>query len=442
MNHSTTKPNLIVLILALAATLFILWRVLIIGMSEYYVDKAINGDAGAIRSALSWNANHPKAQYLEARQISASDPDKAEILLTASLLENPTDVEAIQAMARLQFAKGNKELANNLMLESTRLAPANKYIRLDAGQFWADTGQWDKAIESWRQALTTSPQLGKELYPVLLQLTENKETLPLLTPLIENPPEWWDTYTEYLALNAKNLDIVATVAAMRMQSSVPLSIDERRYVVRRMMKDGQWPRAYIAWVNGLDHTQLGYLGSIYDGSFELEPSNEGFGWHITKNRNVSIRKQRTYGGTGDKALQLTFEGEEMIFKHLYQPLYLTLGGHEFTANLKTDRLKSRGGLKWVIRCAGDQKIVLGESPRLLGSSEWREVKFRFEVPNSKECSIGQILRLESTGQRAYDHKLEGDIWFGRLVIRAVRKPPAPVKPEQKAAKKETVKGRK
>ena len=86
MNHPITKPNLIVLILALAATLFILWRVLIIGMSEYYVDKAINGDTGAIRSALSWNANHPKAQYLEARQISASDPDKAEILLTASLL--------------------------------------------------------------------------------------------------------------------------------------------------------------------------------------------------------------------------------------------------------------------------------------------------------------------------------------------------------------------
>lgn len=435
MDTQKSRPNKFLLLLTLGVILFILWRVLIIGMSEYYVIKAENGDVGAIRNALSWNANHPKAQYLEARQQSRSDPFNAEKLLTASLLENPTDVDALQARAELQYAYGNKDLANTLMLESTRLAPANKFVRLDAGRFWARTGQWDKAIESWRQALTTSPQLGEEVFPILMQLAEGKETLDLLEPLIENPPEWWDKFVEYLAENTKSLDTVATVAALRIKSGVPFSADERKFVVRRLMKDGKWPRAYIAWVNGLDSTQIRYLGSIYDGNFELEPSNEGFGWYITKNKAVSIRKQRTYGGDGEKALQLTFNGQEMIYKHMYQPLYLTIGEHEFRANLKTDRLKTRGGLKWVVRCAGDQKIVLGESARLLGSSEWREVTFRFKVPNSKECGIGQILRLESTGQRPYDHKLEGDIWFSQLGIRPVRQAPVAAKTVKKSKKR-------
>jgi hypothetical protein len=434
MNDPTTKPNKTILILSLAVALFILWRILVIGMSEYYVDKALYGDTGAIGSALSWNEDHPKAQYLEARQILKSDPEKAEALLTASLLENPTDTGAMQAMAELQFANGNKELANKFMLESTRLAPANKLTRIDAGFFWARTGQWDKAIENWRQALTTSPELGKQIYPVLMQIAENKESLILLKPLIENPPEWWDKFTEYLAKNAKNLDTVATVASLRKQSNVPLSEDERQNLVQRLMKDGQWPRAYIAWANGLDNKQIKYLGSIYDGAFKMEASNHGFGWHISKVKGVSIRKQRSYGSSDDKALLLTFDGKEMVFKHLFQPLYLTVGEHEFTANLKTDRLSSRGGLKWFIRCAGDEKIILGEGPRMLGSSEWRQLKFKFKVPDSKECRNGQILRLESTGQRTYDHILEGDIWFDRLTIRAVPKPATPLTTEQKAAK--------
>ncbi|MCK5360888.1 MAG: hypothetical protein KAJ95_09700, partial [Gammaproteobacteria bacterium] len=198
MNDPSIKPNRTILILSLIAILFILWRVLVIGMSEYYVSKALDGDTDAISSALSWNANHPKAQYLQARQILSTDPEKAENLLTTSLQSNPTDTSALQAMAELQLAKGNRELSNKFMLESTRLAPANRHIRIDAGFFWAKTGQWDMAIENWQQALTTSPGLGNEIYPVLMQLAENEESLILLKPLIENPPEWWDNFSEYL----------------------------------------------------------------------------------------------------------------------------------------------------------------------------------------------------------------------------------------------------
>ena len=96
MNDSTTKPNKTKLILSLGVMLFVFWRILVIGMSEYYVDKALNGDEAAISSALSWNSNHPKAQYLRASQILSSDPEQAEMLLTASLLKNPTDVDAMQ----------------------------------------------------------------------------------------------------------------------------------------------------------------------------------------------------------------------------------------------------------------------------------------------------------------------------------------------------------
>ena len=170
MNAPVTKPNKIILILALGLILFITWRVLVIGMSEYYVEKVLSGDTGAIKSALQWNANHPRAQYLQALQLIESDPARAEELLRSSILSNPTDPLAMQVMAELKLAAGDQQTANKLIVESSRLAPADTTVRTQAGAYWARTGQWEQAIAEWRDALTTSPSLGSQIFPVLLQL--------------------------------------------------------------------------------------------------------------------------------------------------------------------------------------------------------------------------------------------------------------------------------
>jgi hypothetical protein len=304
------------------------------------------------------------------------------------------------------------------MDQATRLMPAHKTLRRYAARYWALRERWDKALENWRAALTTDPSLGKEIFPVLLTVAEIEAARPLLKSLIQDPPVWWDRFFEYLAKKAIDPETLIAVATMRHLSDVPLSENERKYLVRRLKQEGQWPEAYLVWINGLTDEQRRYLGGIYDGGFELEPANEGFGWYFPDMKSLVVNRQHAYGIQGKKALHLIFKNREMRFQHLYQPLFLAPGNHAFRASVRTDRLQARGGLRWVLRCAGDTDIVLGESNRLLGSGEWRTITFRFAVPESSQCS-GQLLRLESTGQTSYDHKLKGEIWFDRLAIRSV-----------------------
>lgn len=413
------KISVMYRVLALVLVLFVSWRLMVLGMSEHYVRQALEGDVTALDKALSWNGSHPKALYLKAKQLVGTDPEQAERLLKKSILENPVDGRPVAVLAQLMLAKGETEKADALMDQAIRLMPAHKTLRLYVARYWAQRERWGKALDNWRAALTTDPALGKEIFPVLLQVAEIEAARPLLKSLTQDPPAWWDQFFDYLAQKVIDPETLITVATMRHLSDVPLSKSERKSLVGRLQKDGQWPEAYLVWINGLTDEQRRHLGGIYDGGFELAPANEGFGWHFPTMKGLLVNRQHTYDIQGKKALHLIFKDKEMRFHHLYQPLFIAPGNHVFRARVRTDRLQTRGGLKWVLRCAGDTDIVLGESNRLLGSSEWRMITFRFAVPESSQCS-GQLLRLESTGRNTYDHKLKGEIWFDRLAIRSVR----------------------
>jgi len=119
------------------------------------------------------------------------------------------------------------------------------------------------------------------------------------------------------------------------------------------------------------------------------------------------------------ALHLQFSDKEMRFSHLKQILFLQPGEHEFAVDVKLGFLRGRGGLKWMVRCAGEGSALLGSSNKLIGTGKWETVKFQFTVPKERECE-GQFLRLESTGKHTFDHKLEGNIWFDKVIIKRVR----------------------
>jgi hypothetical protein len=87
--------------------------------------------------------------------------------------------------------------------------------------------------------------------------------------------------------------------------------------------------------------------------------------------------------------------------------------------VRTESLETQGGLKWVLRCLVPDTRSLGESERFLGSNEWRDFGFEFEVPEA--CRMQEI-RLESAGKRPFEHKIDGGAWFDRLAVRRVSTP--------------------
>jgi hypothetical protein len=86
-------------------------------------------------------------------------------------------------------------------------------------------------------------------------------------------------------------------------------------------------QAYLAWVNSLTGTQREQLGLLYDGSFELAPTNWGFDWHMNAKCDALVDRMRTFGSEGTKSLHLLFARYQGPFDGVYQVLFLDPGAY-------------------------------------------------------------------------------------------------------------------
>ncbi|TNF98652.1 MAG: hypothetical protein EP297_07495, partial [Gammaproteobacteria bacterium] len=240
--RSITFKSIIVL-----ALLFAAWRILALGVSDYYVDRALDGDITSIDKALSWNGKHSKALYLKAKQIEKTEPHKAMELLQLALREKPSDARPLVVMVRILAAQKKWGQADQLMSLATKRMPANKSIRLRAATYWVERQRLDYAINEWSIALSIAPDLGNRIFPVFTKVADNKNIRDLLKPLTRDTPVWWDKFFQYLSRHAKSYTTVMYIADLRRNAPDSLTSAERNMLVARLIKDNQWENAYIAW---------------------------------------------------------------------------------------------------------------------------------------------------------------------------------------------------
>ena len=77
--------------------------------------------------------------------------------------------------------------------------------------------------------------------------------------------------------------------------------DERRCLIERLQRDGQWPDAYLVWLNGLPLEQRQRVGYVFNGGFELPLSNAGFDWRIPAQDGAVVSAEPGDGVTGKRA---------------------------------------------------------------------------------------------------------------------------------------------
>ncbi|WP_456375046.1 tetratricopeptide repeat protein [Thiolapillus sp.] len=410
------RKHVVFSLLILFMGLLLAWRILVTGLGDHYTRKARLGDAQAVDSALLWNGNQPRALYLKGRLLMETDPQKAIDLLRRAIVLNPGDAEPMQVLANLLLQSGKPDQADSLMVLAIERMPANKDVRFRAADYWMARGDLDKAVQNWAAVLELDSDQGKRIYPLLANLAENPATRGVLNRLLQSPPSWWNGFFAYLAKHAERLETVVRIATLRHASKTPLSDEERAMLVERLQKEQQWPEAYLVWINGLSQKQRRYLGSVFDGGFELPPGNGGFFWYFPEHKSLIVRRKHTYGGEGEKSLHILYRGQPTPRQQVYQYLLLGKGRYVLQLRQRVDRLRISGGLRWVVRCAGENDRLLGAVLPLVGASDWEMQQATFEVPDAADCR-GQVLRLEiSDGGDEYP-LVEGEVWFDRISIR-------------------------
>lgn len=405
--------------LVLTAAALLVWRMATTGMSAHYVERLKGGDEGAAVKALAWNGRQPEALYRQAIASPGQDTETTADLLARAHGENPADPRALIAMSNLAQAQGDQARSEALIETAVKLVPSDPWVQQRAAAYWSSRGDLLRALEHWSLALETDPSTRENLFPIFLKLAEDPRTRPAFKQLAALPPAWWEAFFKEAAAKALDVETVRVLYALRRESSrAPITRAERQAYVARLKKDGITAEAYVHWINGLSREQRSHLALLYDGGFELEPENWGFDWQVRSSLSALVYRGHTYGIDGETALHLLFDNHKGRFKGLSQALFLDPGPYRLAGRVRTDSLETPGGLKWLLRCLLPERKDLGESERFLGSNEWRDFRFEFEVPDS--CVLQEI-RLVSAGRRAFEYKITGDAWFDRLSIGKIAK---------------------
>ncbi|MCF7985240.1 MAG: hypothetical protein K9L70_12615 [Thiohalocapsa sp.] len=405
-------------LLLLAAAGFLGWLIIGYGLAAYYAERLAQGDEAAAEHALTWQPNNARALLAKGRQSLPDDPQTALGLLQRAYRANPTEPAPLILMAGHHFEQGDVGHSDRLISFAAELDPADPAVQRAVAAYWAERGDTEKMLAHWSTVLRADRSAREDLFPLLVKLAESPDLRQQLEPLIQEPPSWWNDFFGYLTRESLDLETVRDVYALRRRAvAVPLTDDERGDYVRRLQKEGLISEAYLTWIKGLDNVERGHLGLLYNGGFELPPSNQGFDWRIFPDRHFAASPAATYGASDSKALRLQFRAFEGRFWRLGQPLFLDTGNYRMAGRMRLDSLKSKGGVRWQVICEQPERIVLGEGPRLLGSGDWSEFDFTFPVPAG--CTYQQ-LRLVSAGWRDFELKLSGVLWFDDLEITRVQ----------------------
>lgn len=388
------------------------WRIRVAGLADYYAQQQ---QPEAAAGALRWREDQPEALYQQAETLLDQEPLPAgvERLLQATIWANPTDARAYAALAEVWAEQGRVTSATGLMELADVLGPVSSPVLARSADFWQAQGRLDRMLARWSLLLQTQPTVASAFYPLLLSFAENAEQQELLRPLLENPPTWWDQFFAYAAREAEQTDTVLFLYQQRQRGDqLPSELEQSAYL-GRLWRDARWLEAYQAWQKGLNEEQGRVLDLVYNGGFELLPTNVGFDWRIASPRGVRVETAPTYGASGEWALHVAFDGQRVRFRHVQQYLLLEPGQYRLQGRVRPDSLRTALGLRWKLRCVAGGSL-LAESDRFLGSDDWRIFVVDFAVPES-ECPA-QLLRLELEGRAELDFEVQGEIWFDDVVI--------------------------
>jgi len=224
-------------------------------------------------------------------------------------------------------------------------------------------------------------------------------------------PPWREQLLESLALNAPDAAPLQRLQERLRASAAPPTQKETRALLERLVRDGRYDAAYLAWLNSLPAAKLSTLGLLYNGALTEPVSNLPFDWQIAPPRGSTAL---VVDDRGERRLALDFFGARVAFSHVRHLLALPPGAYVFSGESEARALVNDRGLRWRIFCVEDPAGALAVTPALQGSAQRSAFRVAFTVP--AEACRAQMLLLEIPAQIESDWRISGSARYARLAV--------------------------
>ena len=163
--------------------------------------------------------------------------------------------------------------------------------------------------------------------------------------------------------------------------------------IEQLKKANRWLDAYSVWVLMLGTVPEG----LFNASFEQPASQRGFDWawsQLPASKSGMLTSQTSATPRAGTLLQVELTGRAALPQALVsQPLVLLGNGYQLRGSYKSDRLRSREGLVWALRCAHGGERFAASDPLMDTGKQWQSFEFSFDM--LAECAGAVKLQLEA-----------------------------------------------
>jgi hypothetical protein len=149
--------------------------------------------------------------------------------------------------------------------------------------------------------------------------------------------------------------------------------------------------------------------TVYDGGFEQEPINQGFGWRLPKNPDVLVERSAEFPFEGKYCIYMRFLGTRNVnFSDISQVVPVEAGKvYRLSFARKSQRLTTDQGVFLEVTGYQCEGLNVRSSP-VRGTTPWLKEELEVPVPAGCEAIQLRVRREEST---MFDSKISGNYWL-------------------------------
>ena len=324
---------------------------------------------------------------------------------------------------------GDLAAARQSFLRARSVYPISAEVAWRYGNFLSRQGELDEAFAEIRRAVAGDPRL------VTLAVSRCWRTSRDIERILQQAlPAESDVYLSAVDLLASEHEADAALVVwqrlMALRSSFALKrafplLDE--LTVQRRIEE-----ARRVWQQALESAGLtghGFPGEslVWDGGFEGEFSNGGFGWRQQDVAGADFDFDSETRHSGARALRVTFDGTANLdFYHLFQfvPVEPRTRYH-FTTWLRPQGISTDSGIRFAIFDSPNAAALHLLTSDLVGTEDWVLLEADFTTgPETRLVEIA-LRRLPS---RKFDNQIRGTVWVDDVSLNRVSQEAAPRSP--------------
>ncbi len=366
--------------------------------------------------SLALDAGRTDARLALATQAFARQPpdlEKTRAHARAALARDPLASPALTILGRAAEEAGDVATAEKLM--KLAVATASRDVFAHAWMLAHEAGaeNWVAAVARLDWILRVTPQARYDsVFPVVAPFFDSPNFVGPLGAVLAAGPPWRGSMLSYLTRLRGNTRALWALFTELQSGPLPPSGREMAPYLNRLVSEGWFDQAYLAWLTHVPAERLANDGLLFNARFLYPIENMPFDWTIAQSPGVLVRVE---GGRGNRELNADFFGTRIASSIINHLLMLPPGEYRFSGRERAQNLETERGLRWRLFCVEGQEASLLETPFLSGDQPWRTFSFDFNV--AETCRV-QKLQLELPARVALESVIAGAASFAALGIEA------------------------